>query len=232
VASTKIPFTSESKEAIAEVSEIKSEIELALRACAKKMLTHIRKKKKYKKLKEKETIIRQLLPLIAQKSSHIVGKKMPKIEGVIAKIMNSVLIDDTIEFKTKGKLHEVTINVTNYTKTGKSFELLLALPHDAKVVEALPRPTKVDDGTFHWAVKRLKSLEKRPYRIVLGGMEQDDYDENEVYVKGIDPELVSGADAWDAEAFDAKKKEEAEEKVEDEGELPEDEGADDSSEEE
>jgi len=217
VASTKIPFTSESKEAIAEVSEIKNEVELALRACAKKMLTHIRKKKKYKKLKEKETIIRQLLPLIAQKSSHIIGKPVPEIEGVIAKIMNSVLVDDLIEYKEKGKRHEVTVDVTNYTKTGKSFDLMMALPLEAKVVETMPRPKEVDDGTLIWPVKRLKSLEKRPFRIVLGGLEQDDYEENELYVRGIDPELVTGADAWDAEAFSQRKKE-----AEEEG-LPDDE---------
>jgi DNA topoisomerase-6 subunit B len=229
VASTKVPFTSESKEAIAEVPDIKNEVELALRACAKKMLTHIRKKKKYKKLKEKETIIRQILPLIAQKSSHIIGKPVPKIEGVIAKIMNSVLIDDIIEYKPKGKGHEVTVEVTNYTKTGKSFDLLMALPLEAKVIEAMPRPSKVDDGTLIWSVKRLKSLEKRPFRLVLGGMEQDEYEENELYIKGIDPEIVSGADAWDPEAFSQRKKEE-----EEEGEIPEDEEAseDDGSEEE
>jgi len=208
LASTKIPYTSESKEAIAEVPEIKNEIELAIRACGKKMCAHIRKKKKYKKMKEKETLIRQLIPLIAERSAKIVGKPIPDFESVIAKIMNSVLIDDKIEFDPK-KGHIISLEVKNYTKAGKTFELMINIPTDAQVVSVEPKPQKIEEQNLIWDIKQLKMLEKKEFQVILSGMDPDEYDENELYVRGVDPELVSGAEPYDAEAYAAKRQEEA-----------------------
>jgi DNA topoisomerase-6 subunit B len=232
VASTKIPYTSESKEAIAEVPEIKNEVELAIRACAKKMCAHIRKKKKYKRMKEKETLIRQIIPLIAQRSAKIVGKPVPDYESIIAKIMNSVLIDDKIEFDPKKAQHVITLEVMNYTKAGKTFDFMMNVPTDAQVVAVDPKPQAVEEQNIVWRVTHLKMLERKAFRVVLSGMDQDAYDENELYVRGIDPELVSGAESFDAEAYAAKREEEAddegdemegdEEEVEEAGEVDED----------
>jgi len=210
IASTKIPYTSESKEAVAELPELKNEVELAIRACAKKMLAHIRKKKKYKKMKEKETLIRQIIPLIAQRSAKIVGKPVPDYEPIIAKIMNSVLIDDMIEFDAKKGQHVISLTVMNYTKGGKNFDIMITVPTDAQLASVDPKPSNVEDQNIIWTVKHLKMLEKKSFKIILGGMDQDEYDENELYVRGIDPELVSGAEAWDAEAYAAKRQEQAE----------------------
>jgi len=228
VASTKIPYTSESKEAVAEVSEIKNEVELAIRACAKKMCAHIRKKKKYKKMKEKETLIRQIIPLIAERSAKIVGKPVPDYESVIAKIMNSVLIDDKIEFEPK-KGHIVTLEIKNYTKGGKTFELMLNVPSGAQVVSVDPKPQKVEDQNLIWGIKHLKMLEKKDFKVILSGMDQDEYDENELYVRGIDPEIVSGAESFDAETYAAKRQDEADEDGEepDEGEEVDEEAVED-----
>ena len=44
VASTKVPFTSEAKEAIANIPEIQAEIELALKICGRSLKTHLNKK--------------------------------------------------------------------------------------------------------------------------------------------------------------------------------------------
>jgi len=208
VASTKIPYTSESKEAVAEVAEIKNEIELAIRACAKKMMAHLRKKKKYKKMKEKETLIRQIIPLIAQKSAKIVGKPVPDYESIIAKIMNSVLIDDKVEYEPK-KGHIISLEVMNYTKSGKTFELMINIPTDSQVTTVDPKPTKIEEQNIVWDIKHLKMLERKYFKVVLAGMDPDAYDENELYVRGIDPELVSGAEPYDAEAYAAKRQEEA-----------------------
>ncbi len=46
VASTNIPFTSEAKEAIADITEIKKEIVLGLRNNAKTLARHLKKQKK------------------------------------------------------------------------------------------------------------------------------------------------------------------------------------------
>jgi DNA topoisomerase-6 subunit B len=57
ISSTLIPFTSESKEAIADIPEIESEIKLAFRECARKVQRHIHKKVRRAKTREKFELI-------------------------------------------------------------------------------------------------------------------------------------------------------------------------------
>ena len=65
VASTNIPFTSEAKEAIADITEIKKEIVLALRNNAKTLARHLKKQKKRAKVSEKFDLVQKyFLPLL------------------------------------------------------------------------------------------------------------------------------------------------------------------------
>ena len=219
VASTKIPFTSESKEAIADISEIQTEIQLVMRECARKMLSHLRKQQKLAKMKEKEEIIRKVLPLIAEKSADVLNKPVPPIAQVIAKIMNSVIIEDSIGYDEKNKTHIIKIEITNYTPHAKKFLLKAVVPSDAKIQNINPKPESTDH-VITWDMKGIPSTEKRALEFEILGLDKDDYDENELYVDGIDPELLSGAEAWDLEAFEEKRKmvEEPEETKEDEKE--------------
>lgn len=212
VASTKIPFTSESKEAIASISEIQSEIELALRECARKMLSHVRKKQKLTKLKEKEEIIKKVLPLLAEKSARILNKPTPPIEQVVAKIMNSIIITDRIEYDEKNKVHRILLEVTNYTPHSKGFKLLAVVPSDAKVKDIIPKP-EITDHIITWNLKKVPSLTKKELKFELEGLDREDFEESELYVEGIDPELVSGAEVWDQDAYEARKREMAKEEL-------------------
>ena len=67
VASTHIPFTSESKEAIADVPEIISEVELALKDVARRLKNYLSRQDNLEKRREKEEIIYSILPRIAKK---------------------------------------------------------------------------------------------------------------------------------------------------------------------
>ena len=69
VASTKIPFTSEAKEAIAEDPEIDKEITLALQAAARHLRTHISRRTRRDLASEKFAIILKILPKLAEKTS-------------------------------------------------------------------------------------------------------------------------------------------------------------------
>ncbi|MEW5759346.1 MAG: DNA topoisomerase VI subunit B [Candidatus Thermoplasmatota archaeon] len=191
VASTKIPFTSESKEAIADFEEIRNEIELALKECARKMQIYIRKKAKLVKTKEKEDIIKKILPLIAEKSASILKKPIPEITQVVAKIMNSILINDTVKYES-GK-HKINIEVVNYTLRGKNFELIVSIPKKAIIKDMRPK-AKFDGDNVIWSVK-IPTLAKMEYGIELSGLEEEEY-ESEIYVKDIDMELISGAELW------------------------------------
>lgn len=196
VASVNVPFTSEAKEAMADIDQIRNEIVLALRECARKMGSHVRKKAKLARMKEKEEIIRKLIPKIAEKSALMVGKPVPDFEPVIARIMNNMMINDKIEPLAKGKGLKVTIDVTNYCSFGKTFTLFSAVPHNVAPEAIEPAPEKTEDGLIQWKIPRIPTGEKAQLSFVLPGLEPSDFDETDLYVKGIDEELVIGAEPW------------------------------------
>lgn len=99
VASTKVPFTSEAKEAVAPIDEIVEEVKRALRDCARHMSRHLRKKDKRAKTKEKFKLISQVLPEIANKSAKMLNKPVPDLTKIICKIMDVVWIEDTVEYE-------------------------------------------------------------------------------------------------------------------------------------
>jgi len=74
IASTNIPFTSESKDAVADVPEILAEIDLGLKEVARKLRRYLSKQSMLSERREKEEIIRKILPRIAKKLSDILEK--------------------------------------------------------------------------------------------------------------------------------------------------------------
>jgi DNA topoisomerase-6 subunit B len=195
VASVNVPFTSEAKEAIADIDQIRNEVVLALRECARKMGSHVRKKAKLARMKEKEEVIRKLIPKIAEKAAAITGKPVPNYELVIARIMNNMMITDQIEALPKKGL-KVSITLTNYCNFGKTFTLYSAIPHNVAPTEVTPEPEKLEDGLIQWKVKRIPTGEKEVVSFLLPGLDATDFDETDLYVKGIDEELVIGAEPW------------------------------------
>jgi DNA topoisomerase-6 subunit B len=219
VASTKIPFTSESKEAVANIPEIREEIELALKACARSLKTHLNKAAKRSKSKVKFEIVQDIIPMIAEKSAKIVGKPVPKIAGTITKIMNVVWVDEESSFEKNR--HHVTVRIYNYTPKSQSFHLHLLVPFekvDQRTLKA--QPIEVREGNkVTWDVKRIASTEVYELKFDLHGVPQEQY-ENEVYVSGIDSASVIGVEVlpgdWDLEHL--KITEEIEEEVVEAGE--------------
>jgi DNA topoisomerase-6 subunit B len=64
IASVWVPFTSESKEAIAHYPEILKEIKLALQECGRKLATHIRRGKRERESERKRSYIEKYIPHI------------------------------------------------------------------------------------------------------------------------------------------------------------------------
>jgi DNA topoisomerase-6 subunit B len=195
VCSTKVPFTSEAKEAVATVDEIMTELDLALKECGRRLKTHLTKKAHRAKTKEKFEIVQLILPRIAEKSAKIVNKKVPVLDATITKIMGVVWIDEQIAYDKKLKRHTVTINVHNFTSAGKKLNLHLLLPRGmaAKSVDPKPAETR-DDGKITWELKRIDTVSKASISFVLDGLDEAEYDESDVYVSGINPALVIGAE--------------------------------------
>ncbi len=94
VASTKVPFTSEAKEAIATMEEIHKEIRLGLQEAARGLGRHLKKKAKRAKVSEKFTLVTKILPEINKKSAAMLGKPEADLAPIVCKIMDVVWIDD------------------------------------------------------------------------------------------------------------------------------------------
>ncbi|PKK86320.1 MAG: DNA topoisomerase VI subunit B [Thermoplasmata archaeon HGW-Thermoplasmata-1] len=107
IASTNIPFTNESKEAVADIPDVVGEIKLALRDCARRLQQHLKKKEKRAKTKQKFELITKVLPEIASKSAGMLGKPVPNLDHVITKIMDIVWIDDEIRYEKVQKAQPV-----------------------------------------------------------------------------------------------------------------------------
>ncbi len=213
VASTKVPFTSEAKEAIANLPELQTEIELALKICGRSLKTHLNKRETKSKTRVKFEIVQEILPLIAQKSAKIVGKPVPKLSGSITKIMNVVWIDDAVTFE-RGH-HRVRVSIYNYTPQSQRFNLHMVLPpgsFDYKGLQFFPTEVR-EDGKVSWELPKIMSTERLDIVFSLNGLNKEDYDENEIYASGINPVFIIGAEPlpgdWDLKGLQITESEEA-----------------------
>ena len=192
VASTNIPFTSEAKEAIADISEIKKEIKLALRNNAKTLAKHLKKQKKRAKVSEKFDLVQKVLPAIAEKTSSVVGQPIPNLDKVVAAIMDVVWIEEKIDFE---KEHiEIEVEIINYRLRSANFKLRAEVPgHEIK--EAEPRPGKREGNHVIWSVG-LPTTESAKYKFVIPQGTRSSFEGLELWVEGIDSTNIIGAEAW------------------------------------
>jgi len=218
LSSTLIPFTSESKEAIADILEIENEIKLAFRECARKVQRHIHKKVRRKKTREKFDLITKILPEIAKKSASMLNKPIPSLNEVITKIMDVVWIEDLIEYeKISGKSVQTTlledsleghregiitksnIMVVNYMRKPQKFNLYVVIPEDAVVGTVTPKPTRISNNYIKWNLDSIHPTGKIDVHFELAGLGKGDFDENDLYIENINPSYVIGADKWEGE---------------------------------
>jgi DNA topoisomerase-6 subunit B len=83
IASVWVPFTSESKEAIASYPEILKEIRLALQECGRKLGTYIRKGKRLKREFEKRSYIEKYIPHIGIALQEILDLSDPQRDETV-----------------------------------------------------------------------------------------------------------------------------------------------------
>jgi DNA topoisomerase-6 subunit B len=92
VASTNVPFTSESKDAVANVPEIEDEIELAIREAARELKSFLNKRRSMRERREKQDKLATILPEMAEKLSRVTERETLDIDNTLARIMNDVLV--------------------------------------------------------------------------------------------------------------------------------------------
>lgn len=116
IASTNVPFTSESKDAVASVPEMKKEIERAVREVGRDIKSHLKQERKRKERQVKRDTIGGLLSDMSEKLEQITGDKVGDIRSSQSKILNNLYIR-----KTGNK----TVRVSNYTSAVQELKLTI-----------------------------------------------------------------------------------------------------------
>ena len=196
VASTKVPFTSEGKEAIASFPEIEEEIIAALKLCARNLKSHLNKMDKKSKTHEKFDIVQGILPDLAKKVAEQLGKPVPDLSQTISKIMNVVWIEPVREKIDGGR--RISYDIYNYTVRPHSFMIHLQIPVECindTVTGGQYFDSANDEGKSQWLIKDLPASEKIRISFELKGDMADTFDPDDVYVSGINPVMVMGAES-------------------------------------
>ncbi|MCL1979327.1 MAG: DNA topoisomerase VI subunit B [Methanomassiliicoccaceae archaeon] len=197
VASTKVPFTSEGKEAVASFAELQSEIEQALRLCARNLKSHLNKMERKSKTSAKFEIVQELIPAMAKKASSMLDMPMPDLSRTISKIMNVVWVDSGTK-KEGQKTLIVSYTLYNYTTKERTLGLHAHLPKECVNLTLFTNPHFIgmnDDGKVTWEIRGLQPSASLKISFELKGEMADTYDADDVYVSGINPVLVMGAEA-------------------------------------
>lgn len=196
VASINVPFTSESKDAIADIPVIKEEIDLAIKEVARKLKHYLSKQSNLKKRREKEIIITKVLPKLAAKVAHVLEKDVPDINPVVAKIMGNLLVHRVIKNNGDGTV-DVAIKVKNFGTSAYSFRVHEMLP--CKVSGAKPEPKVVtmgNDYDYVWDISAAAGSSKVLSYKIESASEEELQKLPQLIVEGIEEELVTGAKAF------------------------------------
>jgi DNA topoisomerase VI subunit B len=86
IASVWVPFTSESKEAIAHYPEIIREIELAIQECGRQLGMYLRKRKRIQMELAKRSYIETYLPFIGEALRDILTLKESQVTTLVTKL--------------------------------------------------------------------------------------------------------------------------------------------------
>ena len=181
IASTNVPYTSESKEAIAGIPEIVEEIRLALQEVGRRLKDYLDRKRRLQKKKKKESEIAKIIPLLARKVCEVLEKEPIDAERIVARITGKIHFERIVNGR------KVRLRVSNYTKARRRlriYELCVGnISCNCKVIPAGAYSTLVWD------------LELLPDEEVILEYECDEVVNERPIVEGVEEDLLSGATA-------------------------------------
>ncbi|WP_049970356.1 DNA topoisomerase VI subunit B [Haladaptatus cibarius] len=181
VASTNVPFTSESKDAVANVPAIEDEIELAIREAARELKSYLNKRQSLKKRQKKQSVIATILPEMAQKLSDVTGNDELDIGDSLARIMNNVLVEREVEDGT------VSLIVENHSGTNESPKMTEIVATKPENLSDGATAVAMDDEWFVTWEPTVKSGEEAVLEYQIDG----DVSFDRVTVEGIEDERLT-----------------------------------------
>jgi len=142
VASTNVPFTSESKDAIAGIPEIEKEITLVLQELGRELKHFVSRRDRNQLAEDRARAVCAIIPELANKVSEIVEKPVVDTAPIEGKLMRKLIAKRWTE---KGK---VTIEINNYT--GNAADISIYDISGDNAADATPGPAFVTevDGQF------------------------------------------------------------------------------------
>lgn len=180
VASTNIPFTSESKDAIASVEEIEYEIEQAVRQVARDLKSYLNERDNLQKRQEKQNVIGTIIPPMTTKFSEALNK--PEIDSTqsIGRIMNNV----TVFCERDG--NQGSISLANYSNAEQTVTVQLEIPKYGQGMTDGYKSLDMDEGyAYEWEVTVSKG--QREDLELTSSV----FDEGTVYLSGIEEERLT-----------------------------------------
>ena len=202
VASTKVSFTSEAKEALASDPEVDKELVLALQAAARHLKTHLSRRARREYASEKFAIIQKILPKLAEKTSLLVGKPTPDLTPVITRIMDVVHLDTSVA-DDPGALVFVH-QVTNYTPRARVLELFVEVPAELFPLASFDTPPDGTDpelGRAWWTLPKLEPNGRKRLTVRFPKKTEVDPGDLSWFVAGVDESHLLGAEPlpgdWD-----------------------------------
>jgi DNA topoisomerase-6 subunit B len=136
VASTNVPFTSESKDAVAAIPEIEKEVTLALQELGRELKTYLNRRDRSRQQEDRARAICSIIPDIAAKVCEIVEQPLVDTAPLEGRIMRRLVA------KKRTVAGEVEVAVHNYT--AKPVSLTLYLFSGDAATDAEPKPDFVD----------------------------------------------------------------------------------------
>jgi DNA topoisomerase-6 subunit B len=142
VASTNVPFTSESKDAIASIPEIEKEIVLALQDLGRELKTFLSRRDRNKLAEDRARAVCAVIPEIAAKVSEIVEKPVVDTTPIEGKLMRKLIA------KKWTRDGNVTIEVNNYTGSDVEISVYDISADNAAGADTPPAFSTEMDGQF------------------------------------------------------------------------------------
>ncbi|NTV00532.1 MAG: DNA topoisomerase VI subunit B, partial [Methanoregulaceae archaeon] len=140
IASTSVPFTSESKDAIASIPEIEKEIVLALQELGRDLKMYLSRRDRNRLQEDRARAVCAILPELAEKVAEIVEEAPPDISPIEGRIMRKLVA------RKRTREGFVSLEISNYTQNRVDVALYDLSGDEAS--EAVPPPdfmTRTDD---------------------------------------------------------------------------------------
>jgi DNA topoisomerase-6 subunit B len=98
-----VPFTSESKEAIADYDEIRKEMKLALQECGRKLAAYVRRRRRQRMESERRNIFERYIPDVAEALANLTGQSEDRLLRDLRAIAKHRTAEADIELDEDGK---------------------------------------------------------------------------------------------------------------------------------